>query len=148
MKTLAILIGITLVAIIASTTFAEVETKDVPSVWQQTAVADGEELYLDLCAVCHGKRGLGDGPAASEMKNKVPDLTVLAIRNNGVFPRDDVEKSVAGDSRVASHGTVDMPIWGQMFEDERPDRKMFERKALANQRLYNLTEYLATIQAK
>jgi hypothetical protein len=41
-----------------------------------------------------------------------------------------------------------MPIWGQVFENERPDRKMFERKALSNQRLYNLTEYLATIQAK
>jgi len=148
MKTFAVLLGIAIAIIIASTTFAEDETKDVPSSWQQTAVADGHELYLGLCAVCHGKSGLGDGPTAGELKTKVPDLTVLAARNNGVFPRDEVEKSVAGKSRVVSHGTAEMPIWGQMFVDERPDRKMFERKALANQRLYNLTAYLATIQAK
>ena len=34
------------------------------------------------------------------------------------------------------------------FKDVRPDMKQFRRDALARQRIYNLTEYLATIQAE
>jgi hypothetical protein len=41
-----------------------------------------------------------------------------------------------------------MPIWGQAFKDVRPDMKQFRRDALARQRIFNLTEYLATIQAE
>jgi mono/diheme cytochrome c family protein len=148
MKTLSLLLGVLIIAVVAGTTFAEDETKGVPKSWQETAVADGTELYMELCAACHGKGGMGDGPSASELKKMVPDLTLLAAQNDGVFPRDEVEDSIAGASPVLSHGTAEMPIWGQVFENERPDRKMFERKALSNQRLYNLTEYLASIQAK
>lgn len=148
MKTLALLLGALIIAIVAGTTFAQDEVKDVPKSWQATAVADGADLYMELCASCHGKGGRGDGPSAGELKKMVPDLTRLAAQNAGVFPRDDVEDSIAGASPVLSHGTAEMPIWGMVFENERPDRKMFERKALSNQRLYNLTEYLATLQAK
>ena len=148
MKTLALLLGALIIAIVAGTTFAEDEASNVPKSWQANAVADGADLYMEHCATCHGKGGKGDGPSAGEMKKVVPDLTRLAARNGGVFPREEVEDSIAGASPVLSHGTAEMPIWGQVFENERPDHKMFERKALANQRLYNLTEYLATIQAK
>jgi mono/diheme cytochrome c family protein len=148
MKTLALLLGALIIAIVAGTTFAQDEVKDVPKSWQATAVADGADLYMELCASCHGKGGRGDGPSAGELKKMVPDLTRLAAQNDGVFPRDEVEDSIAGASPVLSHGTAEMPIWGMVFENERPDRKMFERKALSSQRLYNLTEYLATLQAK
>jgi mono/diheme cytochrome c family protein len=148
MKTLAIIFGITLAAIFTGTTLAQVQVKEAPLTWQQAALTDGEDLFMELCASCHGKGGMGDGPAAPALKNTVPDLTALAAHNGGTFPREAVEKSITGKSRVVSHGTIDMPIWGQAFEDVRPDRKTFERKALAKQRIYNLTEYLATIQAK
>ncbi|MDH5499709.1 MAG: c-type cytochrome [Gammaproteobacteria bacterium] len=153
MKALYVLLGALIVLVVTGTTFAQGETgqdktKSAPSSWQATAVADGADLYRELCAACHGKGGRGDGPTAGELKKMVPDLTRLAARNNGLFPRDTVQDSIAGESPVLSHGTAEMPIWGQVFENERPDRKMFERKALAKQRLYNLTEYLATIQAK
>ena len=148
MKKLPVFIGIIVAIIVASTTFAEVKIKEVPITWQQAALTDGGELYLELCAVCHGEGGKGDGPAASAMTKPVPDLTGLAARNDGTFPREEVEDSITGKSRVVSHGTIDMPIWGQVFESARPDWKSFRRKSLARQRIYNLTEYLATIQAE
>lgn len=148
MKAFLILIGIIFVITVANTTFGQVEVKRAPLTWQQAALTDGGELYLELCAVCHGKGGMGDGPAASALNKAVPDLTGLAAKNDGEFPRQEVEDSIAGKSRAVSHGTIDMPIWGQAFEDVRPDWKPFRRKALARQRIYNLTEYLATIQAE
>ena len=148
MKALPVLFGTMVVIMVASTTFGEVEVKQAPLTWQQAALSDGEQLYLELCAVCHGKSGMGDGPAASALKKAVPDLTGLAAANDGEFPRNKVEQSIAGESRVTSHGTLDMPIWGQAFKDVRPDMKQFRRDALARQRIFNLTEYLATIQVE
>ena len=148
MKALPVLFGTIVVIMVASTTFGEVEVKQAPLTWQQAALSDGEQLYLELCAVCHGESGKGNGPAASALKAAVPDLTSLAATNDGEFPRHAVEQSIAGKSRVTSHGTIDMPIWGQAFKDVRPDMKQFRRDALARQRIFNLTEYLATIQVE
>ncbi len=149
MKKLPVLFGIFVAIIIAGTTFAEVEIKEAPLTWQQAALTDGEDLYLELCAVCHGKDGKGDGPAAPAMTKPVSDLTILAARNDGKFPREVVVDSITGESRVISHGTIDMPIWGQVFENAaRSDWKAFRREGQAKQRVYNLTEYLATIQVE
>ncbi len=148
MKVLPVLFGTIVVIMVAGTTFGEVEVKQAPLTWQQAALSDGEQLYLELCAACHGKSGKGDGPAASAVNKTVPDLTNLAATNDGEFPFLEVEQAIAGESRVVSHGTIDMPIWGQAFKDVRPDMKQFRRDAFARQRIFNLTEYLATIQAE
>ena len=148
MKLLPVLFGIVIVLIVGSSTFGQTDVKQAPLTWQQAALTDGEDLYFELCAVCHGKNGSGNGPAASAMSQAVPDLTALAANNEGEFPRQQVKDSIEGKSRVVSHGTSEMPIWGQMFVDVRPDWKQFRREGLARQRIYNLTEYLATIQAE
>ncbi len=148
MKAFLVLFWIIIVITFAGTTFGQVEIKEKPLTWQQAALTDGEELYLELCAVCHGIGGMGDGPAASALKTEVPDLTGLAAKNDGLFPRQEVEDSITGKSGVVSHGTSDMPIWGDAFEGVRLDWKPFRRQALARQRIYNLTEYLSTIQAE
>lgn len=148
MKVLPVFLGTFLISIVAGTTFGQMEVKTAPLTWHQAALTDGGELFAELCAVCHGLGAKGDGPAASAMKNPVPDLTDLAVKNDGAFPREKVEDSIAGKSRVVSHGTLDMPVWGQAFEDVRPDMQEYRRKALSRQRIYNLTEYLASIQAE
>jgi mono/diheme cytochrome c family protein len=148
MKGLPVFFGIMGLIIVASTTFAEVEIRQESLSWQQAALADGEELYVELCAACHGKGGMGDGPVAGALKKPVPDLTVLAAKNDGVFPRKEVEDTITGRTRYVEHGTIDMPIWGSAFEAVRPDWKLFRRKALARQRIHNMTEYLATIQTE
>jgi len=148
MKAFSVLFGAIIFIIVAGTTFGQGEVKQAPLTWQQAALTDGEELYVELCAVCHGDDGMGGGPAASALKYPVPDLTRLAANNDGEFPREEVQASIAGKSRPDSHLTVNMPNWEEMFEEVRRDRKMFHREALARQRIYNLTEYLSSIQTK
>jgi mono/diheme cytochrome c family protein len=122
-----------------------VEIETAPLSWEQAALTDGRELYRELCAVCHGTTGKGDGPAAPALKKAMPDLTTLASNNLGVFPREAVEKSIIGEFRVVSHGTVDMPIWGRAFSDAMPGQ-LHVREGLARQRVYDLTAYLESLQ--
>lgn len=118
----------------------------VPITWHQAAMTDGEGLYAELCAVCHGVDGSGGGPAAEALNTPLPDLTLCKRRHDGVFPHATVESAIRGESRIAAHGTVDMPIWGHVFADARPDFKPARRWALAEQRIHNLTSYLESIQ--
>jgi mono/diheme cytochrome c family protein len=148
MKALSVLLGMVAIMIFASATFGQANIKPAPLTWRQAALTDGGELYAELCAVCHGTDTKGDGPAAAALKKQVPYLTGLAAKNDGTFPRRKVQDAIAGKSRIVSHGTIDMPIWGQAFENVRPDFKEFRRTALARQRIYKLTEYVASIQAE
>jgi mono/diheme cytochrome c family protein len=101
----------------------------------------GPDLFQAYCAVCHGVSGKGDGPAASTLKAKVPDLTLLAKRNGGRFSSSLVREFIAGDKVVASHGSREMPIWGPIFHCVEEDRDF------GNVRLENLVKYLKSIQA-
>jgi len=148
MKSLIALIAIIALIAFTGTTFGQVEIKEAPLTWQQAALTDGGELYLELCAACHGVSGKGDGPASSALAKPVSDLTVLAANNDGVFPMKQVEDSITGKSQIVAHGTIDMPVWGQRFEEMRPDWKQFRRKALARQRIYNLSLHIESLQAK
>lgn len=148
MKKLPVLLGFIALLASAYALADEAELNQAPLTWKQAALSDGQELFMALCAACHGKSGMGDGPAATAMKKGVPDLTSLAARNGGEFPRKQVQAAIAGKSRVASHGTAEMPVWGRAFEEIRPDWKLHRREGFAKQRVYNLTEYLATIQVK
>jgi len=65
MKKLPVIFGIIVAIIFAGTTFAQVTVKEAPLTWQQAALTDGEELYVELCAVCHGNGAKGDGPATT-----------------------------------------------------------------------------------
>ena len=63
MKNLITSISVIALIAFAGTTFGEVEIKEAPLTWQQAALTDGEELFLELCASCHGVSGKGDGIA-------------------------------------------------------------------------------------
>ena len=45
----------------------------------------GPDLFRAHCAACHGFDAKGGGPMAAALKGKVPDLTVLAKNNKGMF---------------------------------------------------------------
>lgn len=124
----------------------EATVKEKPLTWTQAALSDGEALYAQVCATCHGLDGTGNGPAAEVMAKPLPDLTMLAAHNEGVYPAERVQKSITGASGVQSHGTMEMPIWGKAFEDVRPDLKPGQRWALARMRITALTAYVGTLQ--
>jgi len=75
----------------------------------------GKWEFQSSCASCHGTDGKGKGPVAEQLKVPPPDLTMLAKKNNGVFPTNDVYQTISGLQRMAAHGSHEMPIWGFRF---------------------------------
>ena len=76
---------------------------------------EGKSEYQSSCAACHGEDGKGNGPVSSQLKVPPSDLTVLAKKNNGVFPVKSVYEVIDGRQAVLAHGTRDMPIWGNRY---------------------------------
>jgi mono/diheme cytochrome c family protein len=101
----------------------------------------GVDNFHAYCSPCHGRTGRGDGPVAPALKRRPSDLTTLAKRNRGVFPRAEVRNFITtGGPEVPEHGTSDMPVWGPTFRAlDSSDRSVAIRIA-------NVVEYLSTIQ--
>ena len=76
----------------------------------------GGDLFAFYCTTCHGRKGTGDGPVAAALKSPPPDLTLLARRNGGTFPRQRVEAFVTngGDVLSPAHGSADMSSLNSM----------------------------------
>lgn len=88
----------------------------------QTKPADpkqaGAQAFRTYCASCHGVGGRGDGSMAQQLRTPPPDLTRYSARNRGVFPRDELRRIIDGTG-IASHGTREMPVWGDGFRSAR-----------------------------
>jgi mono/diheme cytochrome c family protein len=100
----------------------------------------GPDLYRLYCATCHGRDGKGGGPAAAALKVPPPDLTVLARRQNGVFPASEVETIIRGATGTAAHGSDEMPVWGPIF------RALDPSDARVKTRIANLVSHIESIQ--
>ncbi|OQW69803.1 MAG: hypothetical protein BVN35_18590 [Proteobacteria bacterium ST_bin11] len=111
----------------------------------------GKREYESACAVCHGLTGRGDdGPLKPYLVKPVPNLTVLAKNNKGVFPFDKVFQIIDGRQEVATHGPRNMPVWGNafnnqtsLFYDNYPEQ---DKESGARSRILALTEYLYRLQ--
>jgi mono/diheme cytochrome c family protein len=125
----------------ASPQAAKPEVKKVPAGY--TDPSSGKGMYLEYCASCHGADGKGNGPAAPALKTPPTDLTQLAAKNGGAFPDAHIMQVIKGDSATAAHGNKDMPVWGAMFL-----QMSGHDTAQVQQRIRNLTKYLASIQQK
>jgi mono/diheme cytochrome c family protein len=75
----------------------------------------GQMLFKTFCASCHGTSARGDGPMAGLLRVAPPDLTRIAIRNGGAFPAERVYRIIDGRAAIGSHGTLEMPVWGNVF---------------------------------
>ncbi len=108
-----------------------------------TSPASGKEMYMQYCAVCHGQDAKGAGPAVSALKVPPPDLTTLAKRNGGKYPYDHVSSVLRFGTEKPAHGSVEMPIWGPLFQslDKYHDAEV-------RHRITNLNSYLASLQTK
>lgn len=127
---------------------AEVVLKKQTLTAQQARMTHGEDLYNELCAVCHGVSGKGDGPAVEALKQAPIDLTHLTVNNNNEFPRDQLQDSIYGKSRISAHGTLDMPVWGRAFEFTKPDWNRVKRIKFAKHRIHNIVDYIETLQVE
>jgi hypothetical protein len=101
----------------------------------------GVDNFHAYCSPCHGRDGKGDGPVARALKRPPADLTTLAKRNHGVFPRADVRGFVTnGSANIPEHGSSAMPVWGPTF------RALDSSDKSVAIRIANVVEYLASIQ--
>lgn len=108
-----------------------------------TYVPSGKAMYAQYCAACHGPEGNGDGPAAPTLKTPPANLTTLAERNMGRFPREYVENILRFGPGVTAHGSSDMPTWGSIFQliDKSNER-------VVQQRIKNITDHIASLQKR
>jgi mono/diheme cytochrome c family protein len=130
----------------AGTALGETVIREVPLKWKDVATLDGEEVFANLCAVCHGAGGKGDGPAVSALEIAVPDLTVLAARNDGVFPGKQVENVIYGRIRIGAHGKSPMPYWGEHFMYLRTGVSGIPRRQYMWERIHTLSAHIESLQ--
>jgi mono/diheme cytochrome c family protein len=110
----------------------------------------GKMEYDSACAVCHGLTGKGDGPLKSQLTKPVPDLTVLAKNNKGIFPFDRIYQIIDGRQEVKAHGPREMPVWGRAFNTETSiyfdNYPPQDSESAVRSRILALTEYLYRLQ--
>lgn len=112
------------------------------------AVDLGRADFRTYCAACHGVSGAGDGTIAEFLTITAPDLTQLAKRNAGTFPRERVTEVVDGRAEVKVHGARDMPVWGDWFNYEAisEDTDAEARAMIVSKRISDLVGFLESIQ--
>ncbi len=101
--------------------------------------------FATYCAVCHGARGLGDGPAAEGLAKKPADLTLLSAHNGGKFPTTRVMSQIWGYAGGKGQGI--MPEFAPLMAG---DKVLFDGgDGIATptpERLVALAEYLKQMQ--
>lgn len=75
----------------------------------QETLADAEQIFTDNCVLCHGEKGLGDGPGAKTIKVKPANFTdakMMAAETDGsLFWK-------------MSNGRGPMPSWKDTLTDK------------------------------
>lgn len=105
----------------------------------------GQATYNLYCRSCHGDKAKGDGTVADILKVQPADLTLIAQRRDGNFPREEIHAIIDGrEGGVRGHGAKDMPIWGDAFAttEDSDDESMISAK------IDNLVHFLISVQAK
>lgn len=114
-----------------------------PETTRLISSVEGPALYQAYCAVCHGADARGAGPMASSLKAAPPDLTRIAARNGGIYPRPRIERIISGEEQLpGGHGTRAMPVWGPIFSQIAWDQD------LGRVRIHNLADYLNRLQSR
>ena len=77
-------------------------------------LAEGQAVYQEACAGCHGPEGHGDGDSAALLSGPVADLTRYAARNGGRFDAVRMIWLIDGREGLAAHGGP-MPMFGGLL---------------------------------
>lgn len=133
-----VLVGVAVLTLSAAGAQAQPQIEKKPI--KPTPASDAAGMFNNYCAVCHGKEGKGNGPAATALVKAPADLTRISARNGGTFPEVRVKRYIEGLDEVAAHGTRDMPMWGELFRSLNRDTAAIRVQALS--------DYLKSMQVK
>ena len=124
-----VLVAVVILAVSAGAAGAQTKIEKGPI--KQTPASNAKMMFDTYCAVCHGKEGKGNGPAAASLTKAPADLTKISARNGGTFPEVKVRRYIEGLDEVPAHGTRDMPMWGDLFKSLNRDTAAIRVEALA-----------------
>jgi mono/diheme cytochrome c family protein len=115
--------------------------------------SEAHQDFLVLCAECHGEDARGNGPMAKNLTKTPPDLTQISKRAGGTFDEQAVFDWIIGLNMPASHGSREMPIWGDWLMDETlEDSTTLETANAAAKeveaRVMALVKFLESVQNK
>ncbi|HSF83408.1 MAG TPA: c-type cytochrome [Anaerolineales bacterium] len=115
----------------------------VAALWQANTdvvrLAEGQELYRQNCAACHGENGAGDGVFAAQAASQADPMEMGIAGHNLKPPVDFTDQaSMLGASPAILQGKIvrggmgtGMPYWGPIFTEEQ---------------IWSLVDYLWTFQ--
>lgn len=106
----------------------------------------GFEVYRNYCAVCHGVFADGKGPVAPVLKSPPPDLSRLSARFGSPLRSEELADLIDGRTMARSHGTNDMPVWGERLYEGRQDNPQLDKVRRGT--ILRIIEYLNAIQVK
>jgi mono/diheme cytochrome c family protein len=115
---------------------------------QKEKVDVGKQEFEVHCAGCHGTDARGKGPNAGP-KVSSADLTLMAEHNAGSFPTERIIGVIDGRAQIASHGSRDMPVWGDQYAKLAAEHfagSPYDQEALVRGRVLILVDYLRRIQ--
>ena len=145
------------------------QIKAQPTPGKPYSTERGKQIFSEYCAACHGVSAKGNGPAAFALKIPPADLTLLAAHNKGRFPSLKVMQAIKAGPSVPAHGSETMPVWGPIFlhgdrtdaasqtppqtpagvvEQNEQQGRQAPTEAEVQLRIYNLMEYIRTLQVK
>ena len=127
-----ILAGVAAVFLWAFVAHAQAPSQVKKEPIKPVAASDAAGMFQNYCAVCHGKEGTGNGPAAKALTKAPADLTKIAARNGGTYPEIKVKRYIEGQDEVPAHGTRDMPMWGDLFRALNRDTAQIRVQALSD----------------
>jgi len=111
----------------------------------------GRQEFESNCATCHGIDARGGGPMRPFLARVPTDLTHLAQRHGGTFPRSAVADLIDGRgiTEPGSHGTREMPVWGAVFREQSEGQTRgtpFPPEWSVRGRILALVAYLQSLQ--
>ena len=137
----AIALAALLSGVLTSQSLAQDESAD--------GVGTAERDFRLYCSNCHGEDGRGDGPKTFGLSGPAPDLTGLAARNGGVFPRERLQAIIDGREALKNHGDREMPVWGLWFKMEAEEDLGGAEgdEGTVQRRITALIDFLETLQS-
>jgi mono/diheme cytochrome c family protein len=132
---------------LSNTSLAESQRWDVvASIWQSNttpeSLANGQKLYAQNCAACHGENGSGDGVFADDLAAAEESSTQTMTGADGMTMQTPIDFTnparILGASPALLQGKIlrggmgtGMPMWGSIFTEEQ---------------IWDLTAYLYSFQ--
>lgn len=109
--------------------------------------------FITLCADCHNADARGNGPLAKNLTKIPPDLTRIKERAHGKFDEKAVYDWILGLKMTQSHGTREMPAWGDWLMDEAiEDNTSLDAAEAAEKeiarRVMGIVKYLESLQVE